>query len=347
MPVSKKILSFEVFTKIRKDCGLGMSVRALALKFALPEEGIKLIITAPSFEHACSSYERIMDWHSKSNEIKDFKPDSSKGQAKISKRDLQIIDLRRGGLTLDEIGKRYELSRERVRQILSKYAKNEKFITPSEVKAKVRTNELKAIRIEITANWRMYKGFTVSELAEEYKISESDILKCVNKVQYAYLRGNQESHIAQTWTKESCINVLRNAATFSFPLTVLEYRKLLNSKTIEGPTLPIFISRFGSWMEACRAAGVETGNPVREYDTNWSDTDLLLMVRRFMWETRDAGWTIENYSKWRIEQDPVVASVGILRLRLGQWSDLRVLALDYHAPEFNMSIFETMENHEE
>jgi hypothetical protein len=42
-----------------------------------------------------------------------------------------------------------------------------------------------------------------------------------------------------------------------------------------------------------------------------------------------------------------VASTGILRLRLGQWSDLRVLALDFDAPEFDMSIFEELEIHEE
>jgi hypothetical protein len=234
-----------------------------------------------------------------------------------------------------------------VRQIISKHGKNIVFTTPSEARAIARTKELKAISIEITANWKIYRSYTIARLAQEYNLNERDILKCINKVQHAYLRSNQESHIEQIWTKETCIKVLRDAATYAFPLTVLEYRKLVKSKTIEGPTLPIFISRFGSWMEACRAAGVETGNPVREYDTNWSDTDLLLMVRRFMWETRDEGWSIDSYTKWRNRQDPIVASTGILRLRLGQWSDLRVLALDFDAPEFDMSIFDELEIHEE
>jgi hypothetical protein len=313
-----------------------MSVKVLARKFELPDDCITQILTASSFEQASTRYSTVMTRQPKKVPRK-----------VISARDLQILDMRSKGSTLDEIGGQFEITRERVRQIILKHARNEKFITPAEVKISEKLNALKAIRIEISANWNIYRRYSVTSLAKEYKLNESDLLKCVNKVQYAYLKANDESHIEKIWTKESCIRVLKDAATYAFPLTLLEYRKLVNSKTIEGPTLPIFVSRFGSWMEACRAAGVETGTPVREYDTNWSDTDLLLVVRRFMWETRDTAWSIDNYKKWRNKQDPKVASISILRLRLGPWSEIRVLALDLNAPDYDMAIFEELETHEE
>jgi hypothetical protein len=36
-------------------------------------------------------------------------------------------------------------------------------------------------------------------------------------------------------------------------------------------------------------------------------------------------------------------SIGSLRNRLGTWSEIRVLALDADLPEFDMSIFDTLE----
>jgi predicted DNA-binding protein YlxM (UPF0122 family) len=338
-------LSFEKYAKVRKDCASGGKLNDLAIEHDLPQSVIKAILTSRSFDDAAAACLEITEPRNrrKNSGRKLRKPTP---EIKISKRDSEILALRREGLTLEEIGERFEITRERVRQIIVKFAKDEVFPTRLEVRQEQILNEKKALRLEITANWLRFKKMTMKELADEYGISVHALGKVINKVQYAYLRGNQKSHISQVWTSEMCLDVLRQAATYAFPLTVLEYRKLVNSGTINGPTLPIFISRFGSWMEACAKAGVETGNPVREYDTTWSDSDLILMVRRFMWETRDAGWSVENYEKWRSNQDPAVASSGLLRLRLGQWSEMRVLALDFEAQEYDMSIFEDMDNDE-
>lgn len=324
--MKKQEFTYSQYKLIRRQREKGKSLKAISLEHSLSLDVVKTILSEEFPYPKTPNLESL----------------------ELIARDKEIVALRKQGLTLAEIASQFGVTRERVRQVIAKNKDSDEiYVTPAEARALVRLNELKAIRIEITANWKIYKHFTVAKLAKQYKLSERDLLKCINKVQYAYLRGNQESHIEQIWTKETCIKVLRDAATYAFPLTVLEYRKLVNTGTIDGPTLPIFISRFGSWMEACRAAGVETGNPVREYDTNWSDTDLLLMVRRFMWETRDGSWSIDNYTKWRSKQDPTVASTGILRLRLGQWSDLRVLALEFEAAEFDMSIFEELEIYEE
>jgi Mor family transcriptional regulator len=258
-------------------------------------------------------------------------------------RDETIFQMRMKGKTLEEIGSSFNLTRERVRQIISKFGPDIDFPNVMELRRKEKEVALQGIAIEISANWNLYRKYDFAKLAQEYKLSVAEIRRIVTKVQHAYLSANEESKIEKQWTSNDCIEVLKLAATYSFPLTVLEYRRLIESNTINGPTLPIFASRFGSWADACAAAGVETGISLREYDSTWSDSDLIRIVRQFLWESREASWSIQNYDNWRANHESQLPSVGSLRNRLGTWSEIRVLALDADLPEFNMSIFDTLE----
>ena len=251
--------------------------------------------------------------------------------------------MRMEGKTLEEIGLNFEITRERVRQVISKFGSDIVFPDVSELRRKEKEEYLRGIAIEISANWKSYRKYDFAKLAQEYKLSVPAIRQLVTKVQHAYLSANAETHIEKQWTAEDCIRVLKEAATYSFPLTVLEYRRLIQTNTISGPTLPIFSSRFGSWNDACAAAGVETGMALREYDSTWSDSDLVRIVRQFLWESKETSWSIQNYDKWRASHESQIPSIGSLRIRLGTWSEIRVLALEAHLPEFDMSIFDTLE----
>jgi hypothetical protein len=112
---------------------------------------------------------------------------------------------------------------------------------------------------------------------------------------------------------------------------------------VNGPTVALFWQRFGSWVNACGLAGVEYGDAVREYDRNWNDGELLRFVRWFMHQRSDGKWSIENFETWT--KDPGISgpSSGLLRLRLGTWSQIRVLALELPLPEFNMHAFASLE----
>jgi hypothetical protein len=258
-------------------------------------------------------------------------------------RDNAILAMRMQGKTLEEIGLSFDLTRERVRQIISKFGPGLDFPNITELRNREKKEKLTSIANEISANWNSFRKYDFAMLAREYNLSIAVIRQVVTKVQHAYLSANEESHIEKLWTADDCIKVLKEAATYSFPLTVLEYRRLIESKSIIGPTFPIFCSRFGSWADACAAAGVETGIALREYDSVWSDSDLVRIVRQFLWETRDASWSIQNYDKWRIGHESQMPSTGSLRNRLGTWSEIRVLALEANLPEFDMSIFDTLE----
>ena len=260
-----------------------------------------------------------------------------------SSRDKAILAMRMEGKTLEEIGLSFDLTRERVRQIILKFGPDLTFPDITEMRRKEKEDELRGIAIEISANWKSYRKYDFAKLAKEYNLTVAIIRQIVTKVQHAYLSANEEPHIEKQWTTEDCIEVLKEAATFAFPLTVLEYRKLIESNSISGPTLPIFYSRFGSWADACAAAGVEAGNAMREYDSIWSDSDLVRIVRQFLWETREASWSIQNYDNWRAGHESQFPSTGSLRNRLGTWSEIRVLALEADLPEFDMAIFDTLE----
>ena len=263
-----------------------------------------------------------------------------KNEQSPTSRNNAILAMRMKGKTLEEIGIRYDLTRERVRQIVSKFSSEIDFPNVADIRRKKKEENLMSIAIEISANWNSFRNYDFAKLASEYNLSIPVVRQIVTKVQHAYLSANEESHIEKQWTAEDCIKVLKEAATFAFPLTVLEYRRLIESNSIIGPTLPIFCSRFGSWAEACSAAGVETGVAQREYDSAWSDSDLVRIVRQFLWESRDVSWSIQNYDKWREIHESQMPSIGSLRNRLGTWSEIRVLALEANLPEFDMSVFD-------
>jgi len=258
-------------------------------------------------------------------------------------REKEILAMRMQGKTLEEIGLVLDLSRERIRQIISKCGQGMVFPNVAELRRQDKDEELRGIAIEISANWSSFRKYDFAKLAREYNLSIPILRQIVTKVQHAYLSANEEHHVEKQWTVDDCIEVLRVAATYAFPLTVLKYRKLTESKTVSGPTLPVFYARFGSWLDACIAAGVETGVPMREYDSTWSNSDLIRFVRLFLWESVEESWSIQNYERWRVDKGPEVPSSGSLRNRLGTWSEIRVLALDAVLPEFDMSIFETLE----
>ena len=342
-------VTYEEYLAIRKELSKGLRIKELSLKHGFSQELIKLIVTAEAYdfeifanfikkEKKVEKYNRVQKEAEKSM----LKGKKAKERPLISERDKRILELRRSGKTLEEIGQDVGVTRERVRQIVSKLAPKEVFPTPKKVRDAEKNSSRKEISREISIRWSNYKHFTIEDLAKEFSLTTSEILGLLNRVQITYLKANKKSHVPQIWTSDECLRVLREAATFAFPLTILEYRKLVDSNTIEGPTTAIFNARFGSWTAACAAAGVETGSALREYDSSWSDAEILLEVRRFMWETREVGWSPENYEKWRQSQDAAIPSFALIRMRLGAWSQVRVMALDFETNEYDMTIFEVL-----
>jgi lambda repressor-like predicted transcriptional regulator/DNA-binding transcriptional regulator YdaS (Cro superfamily) len=336
-------LTYTLYRRIYKLSATGKTVEEIARILKMKESAVENILSKP-FSKLTGKEITGADVRAdlKSQKLEEKADDRRKNDDNID-RDALIVELRKQGLTLDAIGMRVNLTRERVRQVLRRDALGLSSGAIKQGQERLKSH-LKVIDHErifslISANWTSYCRMTFADLAKLIGISESKLKQSISPIQYVYLQANQVSTIARLWTDEQCIQSLRDAATFEFPLTVLKYRRLIESGTVKGPTVALFWQRFGSWVNACDLAGVENGEAQREYDRNWTDKELLRFVRWFMFQREDGRWSIENFETWSKGPDVSGPSTGLLRLRLGTWSQIRVLALELQLPEFTMHAF--------
>jgi len=332
-----KQVPYALYQRVRRLGREEFHSRAIAEKLGLPEYQVLEILTT-----------NFTDLTKESEIDGDLKKILKEEQ--ISPRDLKIIQLRKEGKTLDEIGRQTSLTRERVRQILKKVATDLDF---GEIRNEKNLKEQEKYHAEnvamfqkIQLNWNEYRFLKFQDLVNIFGVPEWRIRRSISPLQYVYLVANEEQKIPQFWTDQQCLESLQIASTYSFPLTVSKYRKLLETGEVSGPTPALYWQRFGSWIKSCELAGVEYGEPVREYNRAWNDTDLIFFVRKFMHFRKDARWSLEKYEEWRREPHINGPSMATLRLRLGSWSEIRVLALELHAPEFEMQEFNELRSNE-
>lgn len=346
-----KKVSYALYRRVRRQAESDLNSSEIAKANGLSEFQVLEIVTT-KFTKLSDESEIDRELRLKLNEETEALLET---QAKpktevISPRNLKIIELRKKGTTLDEIGREVNITRERVRQILKKYAADLDF---EEIRNDQRVEQDEKFRGEneeifrsISLNWEKYQYLKFQDLSQIFSVPEWRIRRCISRIQYVYLHANEERKIAQFWTDEQCLKSLQNAATYAFPLTVTKYRRLLNSGEIEGPTPPLYWQRFGSWVQACELAGVEYGETVREYNRTWNDTELITFARRFMHSREDGKWSLEKYEEWRRLPNIEGPSMALLRLRLGSWSEIRVLALELKSAEFDMNKFNELRSYE-
>jgi hypothetical protein len=87
------------------------------------------------------------------------------------------------------------------------------------------------------------------------------------------------------------------------------------------PTIAVFISRFGSWKNACNLAGVKTGEGRKSYNREHSKLELLAFVEQYLNDAESSGSAL-GYDKWQ-RNFPNAPSLALLRQRLGKWNDIK------------------------
>ena len=248
-----------------------------------------------------------------------------------------IEEMRIAGHTLESIAKDFGITRERVRQIL---LKSDKKIDTEFLKEKNRIKELIEIHDYAVKNWDSVQMMSLEQLATKLNKSEEKVKSALSQLQLVYLVANEAKEYDQKFSDEDCLTALRIAQTYSFPLSAKSYTKLVKAGTLQGPSSPLILKRFGSWSNACKTAGVESGEPAREhYEKQFSDFEILRYVRKFMHEQEDANWSIERYLLWRKLKAKDAPSFALIRMRMSGWAEVRVQALNLALPEYNMVKF--------
>lgn len=262
------------------------------------------------------------------------------GSKYVKSQDLRLAEMERmrlEGHTLEAIASEFGITRERVRQVLLKSDKN---LDTSYLKELNFKKKLENIYEYVVANWDDVQAMNFASLASLLNVDEITVREALSPLQAAFLLANDDVNVSKKFTDEDCIKALQIAQTYIFPLSGKSYSKLVASGDVIGPSVPLILKRFGTWTDACKIAGVEAGETVRPtYEQVFTDNQLLLFVRRFMFEQSDANWSIQRYSDWRESNSPEAPSVALLRNRLGGWASIRVQALRLDTSEYNMFRF--------
>jgi hypothetical protein len=243
-------------------------------------------------------------------------------------RNREMVDLRSSGKSLGEIGEKFGITRERVRQILLK-AGSPNFQEVKALRESIRADKLEDVKNSAIQRASQHPNKTLDEIADELQVSPIKLKRImtsqeVNLFARPLRTGNQK------WSDQEVIDVLKEAATLEFPLTVKAYSKLLEDGFVKGPSAARISQRFRSWQEGCDLAGVEAGTRTRPLDlSRWTDDDLYAAVINYLQLPQSTG-AATDYDSWSSGQDDV-PSMQTLRNRLGAWNQIRNTVIEMMA----------------
>jgi len=114
-------------------------------------------------------------------------------------------------------------------------------------------------------------------------------------------------------------------------LTEQVYSELVAAGTLEGPSSVRVIQVFKTWSGALAAAGVPALTPSRDYQSSWTDDELLQLMGEYLLDPETTG-SYAGWAEWRRVARPDAPSAQTLRNRLGSWSKAKGAAQQALAP---------------
>jgi hypothetical protein len=238
--------------------------------------------------------------------------------------------MRAEGLTLQAIGDTFNLTRERIRQLLVM----SNGPTAEQVREYRRTRheqQVEADRGALVGWLKAHPGRSLHEAQEALAWSESRLAGAMSQDAHRLAVQARDGSIYRQFSTEQTLAAIRQAWQLSRStaegLSYSRYQQLLDEGSISGPSAVRVVQVFESWRRATDLAGVPSGRtPNREYESKWSDGEILAMVVRYLEDPATKG-TFAGWDPWRRENAPDAPSGGLLRLRLGPWSQVKALAL--------------------
>jgi hypothetical protein len=245
--------------------------------------------------------------------------------------DLEIIERRSSGETLDDVAKHFGLTRERVRQrqhLMKIYGLE---LDRTELglgkQAKSRDREIQTTRERIAKVIIDLPGISLTELQSLTSIEIRKIGKLIDPRLRRFVQPKRRSG-SNSMSDEQILEAIRDAATWEYPLSGTEFDRLVENGIIDCVSRVRIMQIFGTWLNACDLAGVEGLQPVRSsYDRNWSPNDLWEYLVDFLLSEQSAN-SVGNYDTWAREKPGDRPSSGTLRNYLGQWSEVLGTAME-------------------
>lgn len=125
------------------------------------------------------------------------------------------------------------------------------------------------------------------------------------------------------YTDEQILDGLQAAAeTHGQPLSVTQYDAYAAGHDVVGRVR--IIQRFGTWNDACLAAGLDVNAAQRAYGKKWSTTSVLPFVAAYLGEATKPSYA--GYTAWAREAAGAPSAQTVRNL-FGSWSAATKAAL--------------------
>lgn len=235
-------------------------------------------------------------------------------------RNLEILRSRSEGMTLEQVGKKFGLTREAVRQKISKHGGEDFKLYLGKLKVH-RQNTENGFNLTVRDYIQEHPGITMAELVMCFDKPQALIQKCLTKHERKLISGVRPSRDrTQLWSDEAILESLQLAQTYHYPLTTSGYQELIDVGEIRGPSVPLITTRFKTWKLACIAAGVEYLESVKTYSLTWSREDLIAVICQYLQDPTTSG-SVTDYDAWREASTDRLPSRAQLRIVVGRWSE--------------------------
>jgi len=243
-----------------------------------------------------------------------MKKGSNKEDRRI--RAEQMVFLRRLGYTLEEIGEKYSLTRERVRQIIGNK------ITPNEVR-ELRDERLEQYveknREQIIA--RLREGISLQKIAIEFDVplrAINPVLRSADRITLS-MRAAQSQMERRSQLHDSIPDLQEAARILGRTPSIGDYNELYRfGKLPEGAlSSQSVIIRFRNWRDACVAAGLtphDAPSSSKMGAKRYSTERCLKAIVRYYNEYGE--WP--TYDKYDVAYAKPCS--GTIRKRLGTWT---------------------------
>lgn len=260
-------------------------------------------------------------------------------------RNLNVLAYRANGLTLDEIGKIYAVSRERIRQILEKIilkisnsmdlsVENLNTLLDTRLaanKSAHKSAEIKAqLEIEFKARLIVDKkpGIKIEELAKLIGVSENSLNSILQKHTKKFIYTYQNLNANKSnYSDEAILEALRLTKNYMSPITSTYYDELVEKGLIDGPGSQTVMKRFRTWNKACEAASIAYTDSARDiYESLWTREEMLSAVIDFL-KNPIYGEAVQSYDQWRIESLSNAPSGAHIRNNFYTWINAKNEAL--------------------
>jgi len=230
----------------------------------------------------------------------------------VEERNRYVVEKRGEGFTLQTIADSLGLTREMIRLIVNAKS-GPSAQTVREIRKVKQSAEVRSAAKNMTEP-------DLDVLADRLHVDLTKVRKLLGSKAKKYPQGRR--NFEQEFTNEELVSMLQKYSKIAKgPLSAKKFIDLGGT-----PTIAIFIARFGSWMKACEAAGIESGKVVRDnYVRAHTEESMLAFIESYLADPRTNG-SAAGYDVWQrsVEGAP---SLALIRQRMGRWNDIKARIL--------------------